>query len=94
MAALVFAAVALGAMTLSGCTTTAQIEAEQRDACFATQTKIKAEMDRVNDAKGAYPDIDRLVSGLNVRVSLGGSFEFDPIAEKVSCTKHGSAPKK
>jgi uncharacterized protein YceK len=84
----------LGVVALSGCTTTAQLEAEQREACYATQTRIKAEMDRVNDAKGAYPDIERLVISLNVACPAGGTFEFDPIAETVSCTKHGAVSKK
>jgi hypothetical protein len=92
LALLMLAALSLGAMALSGCTSTAQIEAEQRDECYATQARIQAEMDQVHRAKGAYPDIGTLVTRLNVKCPTGGTYEFDPVAEKVLCTKHGSKP--
>jgi hypothetical protein len=88
--ALTLATLFLGAMVLSACTTTAQIEAQQRDECYATQAEIQAAMNQGHSATGAFPDIGSLVARLNVKCPVGGTYEFNPNAETVSCTKHGS----
>jgi hypothetical protein len=88
--ALALATLFLGAMALSACTTTAQIEAKQRDECYAIQTEIQAAMNQGNSATGAFPDIGNLVTRLNVKCPADGTYTFDPMAETVSCTEHGS----
>lgn len=77
-------------VTLAACgPSKADIAAQQKQDCFATESRIKTAMDLVHADTGFYPNVADAVRELAAKCPAGGTYTFDPNTDTVSCTVHG-----
>jgi hypothetical protein len=84
------AALLVAVLGVSGCgPSKAEVAAQQRDECFATESRIKTAMDLVHADSGVYPNVADAVRELAAKCPAGGTYSFDPDTDTVSCSVHG-----
>ena len=67
----------------------ADIAAQQKQDCFANESRVKTAMDLVHADTGFYPNVADAVRELSAKCPAGGTYTFDPNTDAVSCTVHG-----
>jgi hypothetical protein len=67
----------------------ADVAAQQKQDCFANESRIKTAMDLVHADTGVYPNVADAVSELGAKCPAGGTYTFDSNTGVVSCTVHG-----
>ena len=88
--ALVICLLLAGAFALTACgPSKAEVAAQQKQDCFATESRIKTAMDLVHADTGFYPNVADAVRELGATCPAGGTYTFDPNTDTVSCTVHG-----
>ena len=67
----------------------AEVAAQQKQDCFATESRIKTAMDLVHADTGFYPNVADAVRELGAKCPTGGTYTFDPNTDTVGCSVHG-----
>ena len=88
----VLLAVALcaSATTVVACASNpADVAEQQKQECFANEQRIKMAIDLVHADSGIYPDVGLVVSKLQVKCPVGGTYSFEENTDIVNCSAHG-----
>jgi len=90
LAVLLAAVLCVAAATVIACASNPADDAEQqKQECFANEQRIKMAIDLIHADSGIYPDVGLVVSKLQTKCPVGGTYSFEEKTDVVSCSAHG-----